>query len=76
MTHRQQPDTLAQVTPDEFIKLGQALQQGFTGKSRGWQSTLAFQLGVATRTIRRYAAGDSKIPEPVARLLRSIAGND
>ncbi len=76
MTHPQEPDTLAQVTPDEFTKLGQALQTGFTGKSRGWQSTLAFQLGVATRTVRRYAAGDSKIPEPVARLLRTSAKQD
>ncbi|KKK90457.1 hypothetical protein LCGC14_2722810 [marine sediment metagenome] len=57
----------------EFTQLGEGIQRRFTGKSRGWQSTLAFQLGLSVRTIRRYTAGDSKIPEPVARLLTGLA---
>ena len=61
------------MTAAEFTKLGEGIQRRFTGKSRGWQSTLAFQLGLSVRTIRRYAAGDSKIPEPVARLLASLS---
>ena len=65
-----------QMPREEFTKLGEAIQCRFTGKSRGWQSTLAFQLGLSVRTIRRYAAGDSKIPEPVARLLASLSSAD
>lgn len=34
------------------------------------QSGLAHALGVETRTVQRWAAGQSDVPEPVARLLR------
>ena len=57
------------MTPKEFTEAGQAFQLQITGKTWGWQSTVAHQIGRSVRTVNRYANGKTEIPEPVARLI-------
>jgi len=57
------------MTSKEFTEAGQAFQLRITGKTWGWQTTIAHQIGRSARTVNRYANGDSAIPEPVARLI-------
>ena len=57
------------MTSEEFKEAGQAFQLRITGKTWGWQSTIAHQIGRSVRTVNRYANGNSEIPEPVARLI-------
>ena len=61
------------MTSEEFKKAGQAFQLRITGKTWGWQYTIAHQIVRSVRTVRRYAAGKSKIPEPVAQRVRQLA---
>ena len=49
------------MTPDEFAKRGRALY------GERWQTQLARDLKVSDRTVRRWARGDSPIPEKVDR---------
>lgn len=60
------------MTPYEFRAIGQRLL------GPGWQTRLARLLGVADRTVRRWASGDSPIPEglpaDLARLEAAGAG--
>ena len=53
------------MTPAALAAAGAAI----IGHPVRWQSALARRLGVKPRTMRRYAAGHSAIPEPVARLV-------
>ncbi len=62
------------MTAEEFIKAGEAFQERITGKIWGWQSTIAHQIGKSGRTVRRYAAGSSKIPDDVAKKMGKLAG--
>ena len=50
------------MTAEEFRAAGSALFRGATG----WQTALAEELGVNPRTVRRWAAGTSRIPPGVA----------
>jgi len=50
------------VTPDELERLRTRL--GLT------QAQAAYRIGVHERTWRKWAAGERKIPSPVAKLLR------
>ena len=61
------------MTSEEFKKAGQAFQLRLTGKTHGWQTTIAHQIIRSTRTVRRYADGSSEIPEPVAQRVRQLA---
>lgn len=54
------------MTPTLLCKAGEALY------GARWQSDLARDLGVADRTMRRWAAGEFSIPDAVSGELRGI----
>ncbi len=54
------------MTPDELKAHGQRLY------GHRWQTKLAVAVGVAPRTVRRWAKGDRAIPEPVVRLIGTL----
>ncbi len=54
-------------TPDAFRAIGYALY------GTGWQSALAHALGISARTVRRWAAGSSPVPDNVRRDLTFLA---
>ena len=60
------------MTSKKFKEAGQAFQLRITGKTWGWQSTIAHQVIRSVRTVRRYADGSSKIPESVAQKVRLL----
>lgn len=53
--------------PEELRTIGERLW-GY-----GWQSALARAFGVNPRTVRRWAAGDSPVPDDIAASLREGA---
>ena len=59
---------------DEFKEAGQAFQLRITGKTWGWQSTIAHQIGRSVRTVNRYANGQAMIPALVAEKMESLKG--
>ncbi|WP_304175917.1 hypothetical protein [Phenylobacterium aquaticum] len=54
------------MTPDDLAAKGRALC------GARWQTALAAELGVADRTMRRWLAGDSPVPEAVEARLRAM----
>ena len=62
------------MTAKEFKEAGEAFQERITGKTWGWPGTIAHQLGKSVRTVRRYVAGSSEIPDDVAATMRKLAG--
>ncbi len=61
------------MTAEEFKEAGQAFQLRITGKTWGWQSTVAHQIIRSARTVRRYADGSSEIPEAVAQKMLQLS---
>lgn len=57
-------ETIRTMTAAEFRAVGAGMYGG-----RGWQRALADRLGVADRTVRRWASGASRIPPEVVREL-------
>lgn len=55
---------------DEFSAFGLALY------GHGWQTALARALDVNTRTVRRWASGETPVPEAVWDELHKVAGTD
>ena len=49
------------MTSKEFTEAGQAFQLRITGKTWGWQTTIAHQIGRAARTVDRYADRESVV---------------
>ena len=58
------------MTAAEFRAIGLA----FYGGAHGWQTAMAERLGVAPRTVRRWASGASRIPPGVAAALKLAQG--
>jgi len=56
------------MTPDQLTKLCESIY------GDGWQSALARDLAVADRTVRRWVAGDFKIPDEMDSWLKQIIG--
>jgi plasmid maintenance system antidote protein VapI len=54
------------VTPDELAAIGQALY------GEQWQTSIARDLGVNARTVRKWLAGDRPITPPTAIAIRSL----
>lgn len=54
------------MTPDELTAAGQALY------GERWQSSLARDLRVSDRTVRRWLAGDAPIPEQAETIVRAV----
>jgi hypothetical protein len=54
------------MTPDELADIGRALY------GERWQTALATDLQVADRTMRRWVAGESSVPDGIGRDVRSI----
>lgn len=59
------------MTPSEFHTVAVAI----LGTSTGWQTGIARRLGVNPRTVRRWVAGDTRIPDGVAAELARLAGD-
>lgn len=55
------------MTPADLARLASAVY------GPDWQTRLAEDAGVNPRTVRRWAAGDSRIPDDIEPLLRQIA---
>ncbi len=55
---------MSYMTPEQLRKIGDKMYPG------RWQTYLARDIGVSVRQMARYAAGDTPIPEPVAKLIR------
>lgn len=55
------------MTPTELARLGKKLY------GVRWQTALARTLQVNPRTVRRWAAGEWPVPEPVAIAVRALA---
>ena len=62
------------MTSEEFKEAGQAFQLRITGKTWGWQSTIAHQISRSVRTVNRYANGQAVIPALVAEKMESLKG--
>ncbi len=60
------------MTSKEFTEAGQAFQLRLTGKTWGWQSTLAFKIEMSVRTVNRYANGKAEIPKRVALAVKLL----
>jgi ribosome-binding protein aMBF1 (putative translation factor) len=54
------------VTPDLLARIGRALFGSY------WQTALAAEIEVNERTVRRWAAGDSAIPDGIAAELARL----
>ena len=54
------------MTPDELAAVGRALY------GDRWQTQIASDLGVADRTVRRWVANETSIPDGIASDLRSL----
>ncbi len=66
------PENANVMTDAEFRTVGVA----FYGGARGWQTAMAARLGVAPRTVRRWASGTSRIaPEIAAALAPALDGH-
>lgn len=57
------------MTPKQLTRLCESIY------GDGWQSALARDLAVADRTVRRWVAGDFKIPDDIADRLKTIIGS-
>ena len=57
---------MAYMTRDELRQIGEKMYPG------RWQTQLGRDLGISVRQMRRYAAGETPVPEPVAKLLRIL----
>lgn len=57
------------MTPTDLRRIGEALY------GERWQTPLANALGVADRTVRRWVAGDSAIPDGVRDDLAALLAN-
>jgi hypothetical protein len=57
-------NTTPEMTPDKLASMGRALY------GDRWQTSLATELNIADRTIRRWMSGDSSIPDAVEPELR------
>jgi DNA-binding transcriptional regulator YiaG len=55
------------MTPKQLTETGRVLY------GEQWQTALARRIGVDARTVRKWAAGDRAIPQPVAELLALLA---
>ena len=64
------PDSSRPWTPQEFRALGLALHGG----AHGWQSALARRLGVNDRTVRRWASGETPIPNRIQSEIMALTG--
>ena len=54
------------MTPTFFAKIGEALY------GPAWRAALAESLGIAERTVRRWAGGDSTIPSGIKAELAAL----
>ena len=56
------------MTSKEFIQQGQQI----AGVKRGYQKILAEKIKIKVWSVKRYASGKRKVPEPIAELMRML----
>lgn len=56
------------MTPRQFVTIGEAL------KGSAWQEALARDLGISSRTVKRYAMAEHPVPPEVALKLAELLG--